>query len=208
MTELKRLLSVRKAIKKKTPLFVRGDAHKGCRIRFRWRKPRGRHSPVRQAHRGRLTKVSPGYGAPQEVRGLHPSGLVPFIIKEKKELEKINPAREGVLLSHTLGNKKRIELLQLAVEKNFPLLNVKEPKKYLEKLKQDFAERKEAKKHKTSEKEKKDMEKKKAALEKEEKGKTMKKEEAPSEEKTPEELQKEKKESEKEEMEKALIKKQ
>lgn len=192
--------------RKRKPLFVSRDAHKNRKVRvpFKWRKPRGKHSPVRQKHKGKPKMVSIGYGSPKAVKGLHNSGLQPTIVHNKKQLENIDPKTQGIILSHSLGNKKRIELIKLALEKKLPLLSMKDPQKLIEKLESKFKKRKESKKKKLSEKEKKEQEKKKKA---EEKAKDEKKEESKEEGKTPEEI-KEVKEEEKKEQEKTIIKKQ
>jgi len=203
MTETKTLLKTRNASKKKKPLFTRKDAHKKARVSFKWRKPRGRHSPVRQKHRGRPKLVSPGFGSPKAVKHLHSTGLQKVIIQNKKQLENIDPQKQGIILSKALGNKKRIELIKLALEKNLSILNLKDSKKHMEKLESQFKARKESKKKKLTEKEKKEEEKKKAAEEKEKKETEEKK----PEEKPVEEVKKEEEEKKKEQ-EKTLIKKQ
>jgi large subunit ribosomal protein L32e len=198
MAEIKTLLELRK----KKPLFVRKDAHKKARVPFNWRKPRGRHSPIRQKHKGRPKLVSIGYGSPKAVKHLHSSGLQPIIIQNKKQFEGLDPKTQGIVLSKTTSSKKKVELIKLALEKNISILNIKNPQKCLEELESQFKARKESKKKKLTEKEKKELEKKKKAEEKERAEKEEKKEE-----KTPEEI-KEEREKEKKEQEKTLIKKQ
>lgn len=200
--EIKKLLELKKAIKKRKPTFIRRDAHKISRLPFGWKRPRGRHSPVRQGHRGKQNLVSIGYGSPKEIRHFHPSGRQKVTINNKKELEKINPEKQGVIISAGVGNRKRAEIIKLALEKKILIFNF-EPKKQLEKIESLFKERKESKKKKLTEKEKKESEKKKKAEEKEKKELEKEKEEKPMEE-----TQKEKKEEEKKEMEKTIIKKQ
>jgi len=200
MAALNKSITLRR---KRKPLFVRKDTHKKARVPFRWRKPRGKHSPVRQKHKGRPKLVSIGYGSPQAVKGMHASGLQPVVIQNKTQLEKINPEKQGIILSRSLGSRKKVEFLKLALEKKLSVLNLKDPQKVIEKLESQFQKRKESKKKKLSEKEKKEQEKKKKAEEKE---KEAKKEEE-KKEGTPEEA-KEKIEKEKKEQEKTIIKKQ
>lgn len=202
MTEIKTLLEIRRAAKKKKPHFVSKDTHKKVRVPFKWKKPRGRHSPVRQKHRGRPKLVSIGYGSPKAVKHLHSSGLQSVIVQNKKQLENIDPKTQGIVLSRTIGNKKRIELIKFAIEKKFPILNLKNTQEYLEELESQFEKRKESKKKKFTEREKKVQEKKKKAEEKEKEENDEK-----NKEKTVEEAKEEKKEEEKK-IEKTLIKKQ
>ncbi|MBR9682975.1 50S ribosomal protein L32e [Candidatus Woesearchaeota archaeon] len=206
MTETKTLLKLRNANKKKKPHFVRKDSHKKSRVSSKWRKPRGKQSPVRQKHRGRPKLVSPGFGSPKAVKHLHSSGLQPVIIRTKKELASVDSKTQGIVLSKTLGNKKRIELIKLALEKKISVLNLKDPQKHMEKLESQFKTRQTSKKKKTTEKEKKDQEKKKAAEEKAEKEKQESKDKK-SEEKTAEKVKEEEK-AETKTAEKTIIKKQ
>ncbi len=193
-----------KALKKKKPVFVRRDSRYKSRVSSKWRKPRGRHSPVRQKHKGKPKLVSIGYGSPQAVKNLHPSGLQKVIIHNKNQLENLDLKTQGLILSRTLGSKKKIELIKHALEKNLPFLNLKDPQKHLEKLQSQFEERKKSKKKKLTEKEKREQEKKKKA---EEKAKKEEEEKKKTEEKSAEEIREEK-EEEKKEIEKTLIKKQ
>jgi len=212
MAELKTQSETRKTIKKKKPLFVRRDARNKSRVPFKWRKPRGKHSPVRQKHLSRPKLVSIGYGSPKIIRYLHPSGLKEILVQNKKQLENIDPKNQGLIISKKIGNKKRIEILKLALEKKLPVINIKNPQNHLEKLELQFKKRKESKKKKFTEKEKKELEKKKKAEEKEKKEQEEKKEknEEEKEEKLSNEGEKNLEESEisRREIEKTIIKKQ
>lgn len=208
MREIKKLLALRQKLKKKKPAFVNKDSHKIVRVPSHWRQPRGRHSAVRQKHRGRPKLVSIGYGTPREIKHLHPSGLERVLVRNKKELGEVDPKTQGIILSQSLGNKKRIEVIEGAREKKLQIFNLKEPEKYLEKLKAKFQERKETKKKKLTEKEKKELEKKKKAEEKEQKEKQEEEKKAGEEKEGEEIKEEERKEEERKEAEKILIKKQ
>jgi large subunit ribosomal protein L32e len=134
-------LKLRKSIKSKKPNFVVKESSFSARVKNRWRFPRGKHSAVRQMHRGRNKLVTLGYGSPKDVKGLHPSGLKPIIINNEKELLSIKEG-EGALLSSKLGNKKRLSLLNIALEKNMTLLNFKDIKKAIDKISNEFNARK------------------------------------------------------------------
>ncbi|MFH1682388.1 MAG: 50S ribosomal protein L32e [Candidatus Woesearchaeota archaeon] len=189
--------------RKRKPLFVRKDSHKKARVASNWRKPRGKHSPIRQQHKGKPKLVSVGYGSPEEVKGLHLSGLKMVLVDNAKQLESLDPKTDGVLISGKIGNKKRIDLIKLASEKKLKIINIRDVQKKLEALENEFKQRVESKKKKLTEKDKKEADKKKKAEEKE-KEKVQKTEETAE---TTEE-QKEKKEQQKEEVEKTIIKKQ
>ena len=205
---MKELLELRNRRNKKKPAFVRKDTHIKAKVKANWRKPRGKHSPVREQHKGRPKLVSPGYGAPKAVRHLHHSGLKIVQVKNLVDLDNINPEKEGVMLAKTTGIRKRIEVIKIALEKKLTILNLKEPQQYLDTLAAEF------KKRQLTEKEKKEEEKKKKATEKEEKDKKVEakkeksteKEEKVADEKKETPIEKEK--VEKKKIEKTLIKKQ
>ncbi len=211
---MKELLELRNRRNKKKPAFVRKDTHIKAKVKANWRKPRGKHSPVREQHKGRPKLVSPGYGAPKAVRHLHHSGLKIVQVKNLVDLDNINPEKEGVMLAKTTGIRKRIEVIKIALEKKLTILNLKEPQQYLDTLAAEFKKRQESKKKKLTEKEKKEEEKKKKATEKEEKDKKVEakkeksteKEEKVADEKKETPIEKEK--VEKKKIEKTLIKKQ
>ncbi len=193
----KRLLALRRAAKKKKPNFVVKSSHYSARVTSRWRYPRGRHSPIRQMHRGKPALVRIGYGAPQEVRGLHPSGLEPIVVASPQELLSVQKGKQGAILSRTLGARKRAVLLQLAQKEGIPLLNVKDITKALQGIMEKIASRKKARQEKNLQKSKKQDEQQKKVEKKKEERKKEGKEKA-----------EEKKEEEKELLEKTLTKKQ
>lgn len=194
-----------KKIRKRKPLFVRKDSHKKDRVPFKWRKPKGKHSPIRQRYRGKPKMVSIGYGSPEEMRGLHFSGTRMVVVENARQLEALDPKTAGAIISGKVGCKNRIMLIKLAAEKNIKIINFKDAQKKLAALEEGFRQRAESKKKKLTEKEKKEAERKKKAEEKTEK--ETKKEEGQVQESAAEE-QKEKKEQQKEEIEKTIIKKQ
>jgi len=167
MTDVKKLLKIRTLRNKKKPAFVRKDTYIKTKVKANWRKPRGKHSPVREQHKGRPKLVSPGYGSPKAVRHLHHSGLKIVRVNNLKDLDKINAEKQGLIIANTVGGRKRIELVKQALEKNLQILNLKEPQKYLERLEMEFKKRKDSKKKKLTEKEEKNEEKKKKAADKE-----------------------------------------
>ena len=190
----KELLELREEIKAKKPDFARQDYHKRPKLSKKWRKPKGLHSKMRKKLKGYRTSPSPGYGSPKSVNGLHASGLRLFLISSIKDLEKIDSSNEGIVLSSTLGLRKRIEIIKKALENKITILNYKNPKQFLKIVEERLKKEKEEKETKTKEKERKKKEKEK-------KGSEKKKEKL---EKLTEE---EKKEEEKKEKDKLLTKK-
>jgi hypothetical protein len=68
-----------------------------------------------------LVKV--GYKGPRKSRGLHPSGYNDILIFNVKDLTKINPKIDAVRIAHTVGNKKRIDIVTEATKLKMKILN-------------------------------------------------------------------------------------
>lgn len=156
-----KLLELRNNAKKVKPRFVVKESKFSARVKSRWRFPRGKHSKVRQMHKGRPALPSTGFGSPKEVRGLHSSGLEMVVVHNRKDLESLDAQKQGAVISGKVGKKKKMELLALAAEKKITVLNVKDLSKEIEKIKGSFEERKKLKKERLSKASKKEEEKKK-----------------------------------------------
>ena len=152
MTSIKELLELRKQIKTRKPDFIRQDAHKKKRLGRKWRRPKGLHSKIRLKFRGRAKKVSSGYRSPKKVRDLHKSGLQQCIIKSSRDLEGLDAKKSGLIISSSLGNKKRVAILKQAKEMGFNVLNIKNPEEYIKKIEDIMILKKEAKKKKKEKK--------------------------------------------------------
>jgi large subunit ribosomal protein L32e len=87
-----------------------------------WRKPRGIHNKIRRRFKGHVKGPSPGFGSPKTIRGLHPSGFFPVNISTPKEVSKIKE-HEAILISHTVGAKKRQEIIDAADKLNIKVIN-------------------------------------------------------------------------------------
>jgi len=108
---------------KKKPGFRRHDAHKKAKLSASWRKPRGRQNKVRLHKRGYKRGPSVGFGSPGKLRGTV-KGLRPVRVATLKELEGLDPKREGAILTATLGARKREALLTHAKALRITLLNL------------------------------------------------------------------------------------
>ncbi|MBS7643138.1 50S ribosomal protein L32e [Candidatus Bathyarchaeota archaeon] len=122
-SEQERLLRVREKLKQKKPKFMRQESWRYLRVKNCWRRPKGIDSKMREKLAGRPSSVSIGYGSPRRVRGLHPSGLEEILIYRPEDLAKVNPERQAVRIAHTVGARKRAEILEKAKELKITVLN-------------------------------------------------------------------------------------
>jgi large subunit ribosomal protein L32e len=160
MSSKKELIELRKKIKSKKPNFVRQDVNKLPRLKnkSKWRKPKGYHSKLK-ARKNQRKLVSPGYGSPKQVKGVHKSGLKPVLIDNKKELSEINNKEQGIIISGRLNIMNKLDIVKQAIEKKINILNIKQPEKFVKETEEKFKKR-EQKKKKIKEKKKKKITKK------------------------------------------------
>jgi len=100
--------------KRNTPRFVRQESWRLIRVKERWRRPRGKNSKMRLGMRGWPKIVKIGYKRSRKGRGLHPSGLEEIIVRRPADLEKVNAKTQIVKISHTVGERNRIAIIERA----------------------------------------------------------------------------------------------
>ena len=210
MTDIKKALEKRTQIKKNKPNFVVKESKFSARVKSRWRFPNGKHSKVRQMHKGRPVLPSLGFGSPKSVRGLHPSGLEPVQIFKVTDLDNIEVAKQGAMISANVGKRKKLEILKVATEKKITVLNVSDVVKMVDKIRSALTDKKKIKTDRIAKKNKRETEKKKKAEEKKkaaEKKEASKLEKEVSIEEKAEKMQKEQ-QKQKEIVEKTITKRQ
>ena len=122
----KEIIEKRDEIAEHRPTFKRYESWRYKRLDTTWRKPKGVDNHQRkQKSRGRPGIVKVGYGGPKISRGLHPSGYTDNLVYNINELEKLNPKLDGVRLGHSVGTKKRKEIISIAIEKKFKIFNAR-----------------------------------------------------------------------------------
>lgn len=127
------LLRVRKKQKSKKPHFIREESWRYKRLGDTWRRPKGIDSKMRFKKKSGPRSVGVGYRSPKKIRGFHPSGFEEKHVHNIKDLEKIGP-KQVVRLAHTIGRKKRLQIIDKARELRIHILNTRgvsidEPKK-------------------------------------------------------------------------------
>lgn len=123
--ERARLLSVRRTINRRRPVFGRQAANRYFRIGRdgAWRRPRGLQSKQRRHYGYRPQVVSIGYRSPAAVRGLAPSGFRPVIVRTPEEIDQIDPVHEAAVIARTVGTRRRLTLEDAARRKGVHVLN-------------------------------------------------------------------------------------
>ena len=115
-------LAKRQEVKEHNPDFVRPESWRYVRLQTNWRKPKGiDHHQRKQKSRGRPGLVKVGYRGPKEARGLHPSGFTDNLVHNLNDLEKLDPKKDGVRFGHSVGTKKRKEIIVKAIEGKFKI---------------------------------------------------------------------------------------
>jgi large subunit ribosomal protein L32e len=116
-------LKTRKRVKKKKPNFVRPESWRYLRLKESWRRPRGLDHKVRRKIKGWPPGVSVGYKGPKVARGLHPSGYREVLVYNAKEVASVDPKFEAARIGHTVGKRKRAQIIAEAKEREVTVLN-------------------------------------------------------------------------------------
>ena len=122
----KEKLELRDKVAKGRPEFKRAESWRYKRLETTWRKPKGIDNHQRkQKSRGRPGLVKVGYGGPKIARGLHPSGYTDNLVHNINDLENLNPKQDGIRFGHSVGTKKRNELMKVILERKFKVFNAR-----------------------------------------------------------------------------------
>ncbi len=122
----KEKLALRDEVAQSRPKAKRAESWRYKRLETTWRKPKGVDNHQRkQKSRGRPGLVKVGYGGPKISLGLHPSGYTDNLVHNINDLEKLDPKTDGVRLGHSVGTKKRKEIVTKAIEKKFKVFNAR-----------------------------------------------------------------------------------
>jgi large subunit ribosomal protein L32e len=180
-------------MERKKQEFVVKESNFSARVKKRWRFPRGKHSKVRQMHKGRPVLPSLGFGSPRATRGIDAkSGLFPVTVLSKTHLLALDSAKEGAVLGRTVGGRKKLELIALAAEKKITILGIG-AEKLTTKVQTALEARKKAKTERNAKKAKKSAKKEEKKEKKEKKSESKKSEKGLDETLKSEEEQKEQK---------------
>ncbi|MCW4021577.1 MAG: 50S ribosomal protein L32e [archaeon] len=119
-------------VKNKKPKFRRQESWRYKRVTDRWRRPHGIDSKMRKKVKGWPASPTVGYQSPKATRGLHPSGYVETRVFNVEDLAGIDPEIQAVRVAHTVGAKKRYEIIATAEEKGIHVLNSRKTREDIE----------------------------------------------------------------------------
>ncbi len=105
------------------PKFVREETWRLKRVKESWRSPKGKSSRVRRSKKGWPAVVKIGYARPNDRKGLHPSGLKDIVVWRTQDLQKLDPKTQAARIAHTVGENKRILIIEEARRKDIRILN-------------------------------------------------------------------------------------
>lgn len=119
-----KLLEIRKSMKARKPNFkIQNSNDPKKRFSGRWKRPKGLQSKIRERRKGNPRYIEPGYGSPAAVRGAAAEGVFPVLVRNISDLSKVGES-QGIVISSTVGLRKKVEIAKAAVERNLKLLNV------------------------------------------------------------------------------------
>ncbi len=122
--ETKANLDTRAAQMKKQPKFRRQEWFRYYRLsRTGWRKPKGLQSKQRLNMKYRTPMARVGYGKISSVRGLHSSGFEDILVNNPADLDGLDPERQAVRISASVGNRKRAKIHDRADDLGLRVLN-------------------------------------------------------------------------------------
>jgi|WetSurMetagenome_2_1015567.scaffolds.fasta_scaffold300217_2 large subunit ribosomal protein L32e len=183
-------LRIRARAKNKKPKFVRAESWKYDRFSLSWRRPRGLDNKIRRKILGWPPGPSMGYKGPKIARGLHPSGYREVIIYNVADLSNVDINTQAVRIAHTVGKRKRADIIAKAKELNLKILNIKvsaeAEAEETEEAEEEAVEGEETPEEEAAEKKKQTKEEKKPKAKKEEAKPKEKAKAAPKKKKTKE----------------------
>lgn len=119
----KRSLKIKAEQAKKRPKFRRQEWFRYKRLGTKWRKPRGLTSSMRVNRKYRPNVVTVGYRSPKDTRHYHPSGFQEVLVHNTKQLKDIDPKTQAIRIGHSVGTKKRTEIIDQAAKLEIRVLN-------------------------------------------------------------------------------------
>ena len=123
MSDVKKLLTVKKQMKQRGRKFIRDGYGKRKRISKGWKRPRGIHLKVREQRAGHRRKVMPGFRTPALVRGMTLEGLMPVIVRSVNDVIVLDKKMHAAIVGKTVGGRKKLALFEALKKQGIQILN-------------------------------------------------------------------------------------
>jgi large subunit ribosomal protein L32e len=107
--------------------FLRADTFRLSRLGkkrpklLKWRRPRGKHNKLRLKRVGHPVQPEIGFRSSRKERYLV-SGLRPILVRNLKDLASLK--KDNSIILARVGAKKKLEIIKVAKEKGFKILNL------------------------------------------------------------------------------------
>ncbi len=120
----KKLMKKVQEIKRRMPKFRRQEWFRFKRLGEKWRRPRGKDSKMRLGKKGKPAMPSVGYRLPKSIRGLHPSGREEVLVRNLKDVERVDASKQVIRIASNVGRRKREQIIARAKELGIQVLNL------------------------------------------------------------------------------------
>jgi large subunit ribosomal protein L32e len=121
--EREKIKELIKKIRSRKIEFLRPWSFRLKRLGESWRKPKGLDDKHRLQVKGYRPIVKVGYRSPKKIRNIHPSGYIEKIVYRPEELEGLDPNVYAIKIAHTVGRRKRMEIIDKARQLGLKILN-------------------------------------------------------------------------------------
>ena len=128
-SNLKKALRLKEKISSERPDFKRSETHRFPRLGDKWRSSKGPRSKMRLKKRSRSAIVETGYRSPTIARYLHPTGKAEVLVYRVQDLESVDHVGEIVRIAHTVGARKRLEIIEAANARRISIVNIRQSEK-------------------------------------------------------------------------------
>ncbi|WP_455276523.1 50S ribosomal protein L32e [[Eubacterium] cellulosolvens] len=122
-SEKKRAINLRNKIKMNRPRIIREESWRYKRVKSSWRRPKGITSRMRMRNRGWPRLTNAGFGTPKKLRDIHPSGLREILVHRPEDLEGVDPKNQAIRVAASVGERKRMIIIEKADTMNLKVLN-------------------------------------------------------------------------------------
>lgn len=126
------LLKEKQLIRKNRPKFMRQKAVQKSRLsRSSYRAPKGLQSKMGDSKAGHRSQIRTGFGYPKALRGLDRKGRKIVMINNIADAQKVDVKDTIAVVASALGQKKKIEVVKILMDRKVQMQNVKDAAAYV-----------------------------------------------------------------------------